>query len=134
MAAAALGEELQLVRIALDDTGRYYDESRTIVLRKGMLLEQERQILWHELVHAARRDTAGHTDAQVERLVERHAAENAMPWVSIQAAWDRATDLTDLAGLLKLPEDWVYFRIKNLHPAQKAALRVRRPADEVVPA
>lgn len=132
--AASYGDDLKLVRIALDDTGRYYDESRTIVLRAGALLEEERRILWHELAHAARRDTVGHTDDRVERLVERHAAENAMPWVSIVAAWDLAADLTEMAGLLKLPEAWVYWRLTNLHPAQKAALRVRRPADEVAPA
>lgn len=82
-------------------------------------------MLWHELTHAGRRDRAGHTDARVERLVDRHAAENAMPWPSLEWAWNEATDLTEMAGLLKLPEDWVHARLMRLHPAQKAMLRVR---------
>lgn len=94
-------------------------------MRRGLLLCEERRYLWHELTHADRRDRAGHTDAKVERAVERHAAENAMPWISIEWAWGLSLDLTEMADLLKLPEDWVWFRLKNLHPARKAQLRVR---------
>lgn len=121
----AAREHLHLIRAGIAEPGRYYDEHRSIVIRSGLLLEQERRVLWHELVHADRRDRAGHTDDKVERLVDRHAAENAMPWVSIEWAWNQSTDLTEMADLLKLPEDWVHFRLMNLHPAQKALLRVR---------
>lgn len=114
-----------MLRQPIEGPGRYYDDAETIVLRSGLLLEQERRYLWHELAHAERRDRVGHTDAKVERLVERHAAENAMPWQSIQWAWNEATDLTEMASLLKLPEDWVHFRLMNLHPARKAQLQVR---------
>lgn len=93
-------------------------------MRKGLLVEEERRYLWHELVHADRRDRDWHTDAEVERVVDRHAAENAMPWVSIEWAWHEATDLPEMAGLLKLPEDWVYQRLMSLHPARKALLRL----------
>lgn len=117
--------DLTLHRLAIAAPGRYYDERRAIVIRSGLLLEQERRVLWHELSHADRRDRAGHTDAKVERLVDRHAAENAMPWVSLEWAWNEATDLTEMAGLLKLPEDWVHFRLMGLHPARKAMLRIR---------
>lgn len=117
--------DIKLHRLAIDKPGRYYDDHRAIVLRKGLLIEQERRYLWHELAHADRRDRAGHTDAAVERVVDRHAAENAMPWVSIEWAWSQALDLTEMAGLLKLPEEWVHFRLMNLHPARKAALRLR---------
>lgn len=117
--------DLLLVRHQVAETGRYYDSSRTIVVRAGLLLEQERRVLWHELTHADRRDQAFHTDARVERAVERHAAENAMPWVSIEWAWNESTDLTEMAGLLKLPEEWVHFRLMNLHPARKSLLRVK---------
>lgn len=122
--ALAARPYLQLVRHQIAEAGRYYDDLRTIVIRKGVLLEEERRFLWHELAHADRRDTLGHNSPAVERIVERHAAENAMPWVSIEWAWSRATDLAELADLLKLPEEWVWFRIKNLHPARKAMLRV----------
>lgn len=89
-----------------------------------MLIEEERRHLWHELVHADRGDEACHTDSKVERVVDRHAAESAMPWSSIEWAWGQAVDLTEMAGMLKLPEDWVHGRLMALHPAQKASLRV----------
>jgi hypothetical protein len=123
--ALAARTDLNLVRAPISSQGRYYDGHRTIVMRDDLLIEEERRHLWHELVHADRRDRAGHMDAKVERLVDRHAAENAMPWESISWAWERATDLTEMAGLLKLPEDWVWQRLHSLHPAQKALLRVR---------
>lgn len=117
--------DLNLVRLPIAEPGRYYDADRAIVMRKGLLLAEERRYLWHELVHADRRDTAGHNDPSVERVVEHHAAQNAMPWSSLQWAWDRATDVTEMADLLKLPEDWVWFRLQHLHPAQKALLQLR---------
>jgi hypothetical protein len=98
--ALAARTDLNLVRAAISSQGRYYDSHRTIVMRDDLLIEEERRHLWHELVHADRRDRVGHMDAKVERLVDRHAAENAMPWESIRWAWDRATDLTEMAGLL----------------------------------
>lgn len=114
-----------MMRQPIADPGRYYDGSETIVLRTGMLIEQERRYLWHEIVHAERRDRSGHTDAQVERLVERQAAERAMPWLSIERAWRLSQDMSEMAGLLKLPEEWVHFRIMHLAPEQKALLRVQ---------
>jgi hypothetical protein len=123
--ALAARTDLNLVRAAISSQGRYYDRHRTIVMRDDLLIEEERRHLWHELVHADRQDRVGHMDAKVERLVDRRAAENAMPWESIRWAWDQATDLTEMAGLLKLPEDWVWQRLRSLHPAQKALLRVR---------
>lgn len=113
-----------MMRQPIDVPGRYYDEAETIVLRSGLLIEQERRYLWHELVHAERRDRVGHTDAGVERLVERQAAERAMPWVSIEWAWREASDMSEMAELLKLPEEWVHFRIMRLGRDQKAMLRV----------
>lgn len=117
--------DLQLVRHQIAQTGRYYDAHRTIVVRSGLLLEEERRVLWHELEHADRRDRACDTDARVERIVDRHAAENAMPWCSIRDAWERSTDMDELAGLLKLPVEWVHHRILSLHPARKAQLKIR---------
>lgn len=123
--ALAARPDLSLVRSAIDVEGRYYDEERSIVIRAGLDLCEERQHLWHELVHSDRRDRAFHTDARVERLVDHRARENAMPWESIKWAWDEATDLEEMADLLKLPQPWVYRRLTGLHPAQKALLRVR---------
>lgn len=94
-------------------------------MRQGELLVDERRILWHELRHEARGDRAGHTDPAIERLVDREAAEDAMPWVSIKAAWDLATDMDEVAELLKAPPEWVHMRLTNLHPGLKAQLRLR---------
>lgn len=117
-------EDLVMVRAPISEPGRYYDDTRTIVLRQGLLLERERQVLWHELTHADRGDEDGHTDLAVERLVERLAAERAMPWSSIEWAWRTAVDMSEMAGLLRLPEEWVHFRIKHLEPERKSMLRV----------
>lgn len=115
-----------LVRHHIAQTGRYYDDLRTIVVRSGMTIEQERRVLWHEIHHADRRDTQGHNSPEVERLVDRQAAENAMPWVSVLWAWREADDLAEMAGLLKLPEDWVRARLRTLHPARRAQLEAER--------
>lgn len=48
-----------------------------------------------------------------------------MPWCSIRDAWERSTDMDELAGLLKLPVEWVHHRILSLHPARKAQLKIR---------
>lgn len=120
-----MGKALTIIRVKhLGDLGRYYADSHTIALRAGMLLEKEREVLWHERRHAMRGDTAGHNDAAVERVVDRQAAEDAMPWVSIEWAWERSTDLTEMASLLKLPEEWVHRRLMALHPARKALLKI----------
>lgn len=114
-----------MIRARIAEPGRYYDAHRTIVLRAGDLLVDERRALWHELRHCHRRDRQCDTDAAVERLVDRQAAEDAMPWVSIKAAWDLAVDMDEVAELLKAPPEWVHSRISGLHPGLKAQLRVR---------
>lgn len=113
------------MREAISEPGRYYHAHRTIVARKGLLITHERRVIWHELRHFDRGDVACHTDAAVERLVDRQAAENAMPWVSIKDAWEIATDLDEMADLMMLPTDWVHARLLGLHPALKAQLRLR---------
>jgi hypothetical protein len=124
--ALAARTDLNLVRAAISSQGRYYDRHRTIVMRDDLLIEEERRHLWHELVHADRQDRVGHMDAKVERLVDRRAAENAMPWESIRWAWDQATDLTEMAGLLKLPEDWVW------QPRALGLVRVSKERDGMI--
>lgn len=114
-----------MVRARIAEPGRYYDTYRTIVLRTGQLLVNERRALWHELGHCRRRDRSCDTDGEIERLVDRQAAEDAMPWVSIKAAWKLASDLEEVADLLKAPPDWLHLRLVNLHPNLKAQLRIR---------
>lgn len=93
-------------------------------MRTGLLIEEQRRHLWHEIVHADRRDTHGHTDGAVERVVDRHAAENAMPWESLWWAWNEADDVGGMAALLKLPEDWLRYRLNYLHPRRKIQLGI----------
>lgn len=120
-----MGPEVKMVRAQIAEPGRYYDAHRTIVLRTGQLLVDERRALWHELGHCRRRDRACDTDEAVERLVDRQAAEDAMPWVSIKNAWSMATDLDEAADLLKAPPDWLHLRLVNLHPVLLAQLQIR---------
>lgn len=114
---------MKMIRARISEPGRYYESHRTIVLRSGALLVDERRALWHELGHCRRRDRACDTDAAIERLVDRQAAEDAMPWVSIKAAWRLSSDMDELAELLKAPVDWVHLRLANLHPGLRAQLR-----------
>lgn len=116
---------VNLHRLRISEPGRYYDSDQSIVMRKGLRLEEERRYLWHEIVHSDRRDRFGHTDVWVERAVEREAANRAMPWPSIAWAWGRSSDLTEMSGLLKVPEDWVHYRLMGLPSTAKALLRVR---------
>lgn len=112
-----------MIRLPIAEPGRYYNGRRAIVLRSGMLLEDERRYLWHELVHADRRDQACHGSIAAEVSVEREAARRAMPMSSLlwalQLEWQRHL----VAGLLKLPEEWVQFRLHTAHPAEKNQLR-----------
>lgn len=121
--ALAARPDLILARLPIAEPGRYYHAERTIVVRKGMLLEEERRYLWHELVHADRQDQACHGSEQVERSVERAAARWAMPITALEWAWPRAESWAEFAGLLKIPVEWAQFRVRIAHPAERALMR-----------
>lgn len=112
-----------LVRAPIPEPARYYESHRTIVMRQGLLLEEERRHLWHELVHAVRRDRACHVDQRAEVSVDREAVRWAIPAGSLARAWPRAESWHELAELLKLPEGWVRWRVAIAHPAERALLR-----------
>lgn len=112
-----------MVRLPIPEPARYYDSRRSIVLRTGLLLEEERRYLWHELVHADRRDQACHGSIAVETGVEREAARRAMPLASLLWAFRLEWQRHQVAGLLKLPEEWVQFRLDTAHPAERSRLR-----------
>lgn len=114
---------MNLLRTDISEPARYYDGERTIVVRKGLLICEERRHLWHELVHADRRDRGGHADVRVEASVEREAARRAMPLVSLEWAAGNGSNVHDMAELLKLPETWVRFRLAIAHPAEAALIR-----------
>lgn len=114
---------LSLARLPIPDPGRYYDSHRAIVLRNGMLLEEQRHHLWHELVHADRRDLMCHGSKAVEDSVEREAAQRAMPLRSLLWAFGLEWQRHLVAGLLRLPEGFVQFRLDIAHPAERVRLR-----------
>lgn len=99
-----------------------------------MLICEERRYLWHELVHADRRDRAGHASAALERAVERTAVRAAIPTRSLQWAAYRTDTMCDLADLLKLPEDWVRFRWTSAPQWERDLIRRQDPLyGEVAP-
>jgi hypothetical protein len=118
--------DLVLHRAPIAEPARYYDSERAIVVRRGMLLEEERRYLWHELVHADRRDRECHVDSRADASVDREAVRRAIPTSSLMWAADKAQDWCELADLLKLPEPWVRWRVQIAHPAERGLLRTER--------
>lgn len=121
--ALAARPDLLLVRADIPEPGRYYDAERTIVMRKGLLIVEERRYLWHELVHAERRDRACYITAKQEASVEREAAQRAMPVGTLEYVAERALSWEEFADLLKVPVPWARFRWRISHPAEKAVVR-----------
>ncbi|MGD9961638.1 hypothetical protein [Nocardioides sp.] len=114
---------LSLLYADIPEPARYYDQERCIVLRRGLPGPAQRRYLWHELVHADRRDLAQHGERRVECLVERLAVRWALPLSSLTWALRRECEAHDVAGLLQLPEDWVRFRLAVARPGERAVLR-----------
>jgi len=88
-------------------------------------IEDERRYLWHEIVHALRRDTLCGMDwlnSKVEASVEREAAQRAMPFPVLEGTLLAAHDFHDFADRLKVGEEWVRYRVAIAHPAEKALL------------
>lgn len=125
--ALAARPHLTLARLPIAEPARYYDTERAIVMRKGLLIVEERRHLWHELVHSDRRDTAGHNSQSIERAVERRAVRLAIPTASLQWAAYRTDTMCDLADLLKLPEDWVRFRWTSAPAWEREMIRRSDP-------
>lgn len=60
--------DVMLLRAPIPEHGRYYDGLRAIVLREDLPRGQEQAVLWHEVLHAQRRDTSAITEAEHEAL------------------------------------------------------------------
>lgn len=116
---------LILVRAPIAEPGRYYDAHKCIVIRKGMLLEQERRYLWHELVHADRHDQecSGWLSQSQERSVDREAAKRAMPYLVLERVMGDAVTWADLVDQMKVPEQWVRFRLDICPPGERSTLK-----------
>lgn len=120
--------DLILVRRHIAERGRYYHHHRTIVVREGLLLCEERAVLWHELVHAERGDERCTTMA--EASVDREAARRAMPWPVLKWGLDTASCDEDLVERMKVEAAMVAFRFKIMHPAERAYAIARRAERE----
>jgi hypothetical protein len=118
--------DLALHRAAISEPARYYDGERAIVVRRGLLLAEERRYLWHELVHADRRDRSCNVDQRTEVSVDREAVRRAIPTSSLTWAAGKAQDWPEMADLLKLPEHWVRWRVQIAHPAERGLLHSER--------
>lgn len=125
--ALAARPHLSLLRLPISEAGRYYDSEQAIVVRKGLLIVEERRHLWHEIVHADRRDRAGHNSPAIETLVEKVAVKRAIPFRSLQWAAYQTDTMCDLADMLKLPQDWVEFRWRIATRWEKRTIREQDP-------
>lgn len=124
--------DVNLIRARIPEPGRYYHRERTIVLRRGLLLEEERRYLWHEVVHAIRGDEecSGWLRGKMERSVEREAARRAMPGRVLETAMGASVSWHDFAGRMKVPEEWVRFRLEIAHPSERLLVDEARTWEE----
>ncbi len=113
---------VQLVEHDIPERGRYYHRLRTIVLRRGMRLVEQRCALWHELIHVERGDRQ--CDPKSERLqVEKEAARRAIDVHDLADAMLWSDHVAEQADQLKVTEDLLRVRLEHLHPAERGYLR-----------
>jgi hypothetical protein len=114
-----------LVRWDIPEMGRFYADLQMVVVRQGLLVVQERAVLWHELVHCDRGDRRcddPYFASDQERSVEREAARRAMPFPDLLAAGRGAASRAEVADSLKTTEALLLVRLTTLHPAERASL------------
>jgi hypothetical protein len=114
-----------LVRWDIPEMGRFYADEGIIVVQQGLLIVQERAVLWHELVHCDRGDRRcddPYFDSDQERSVEREAARRAMPFSDLLGAARAATSYAEVADTLKTTEALLCVRLSTLHPSERATL------------
>lgn len=109
--------DLVLCYAPMPEAGRYYDRQRVVMLRTGMLVVEQRATLWHELVHARRRDTACLL-GKAHGSVDREAARWAMPLDALVEAWRGDPCDAEVADRLKTTEALLRVRMGALHPAE----------------
>lgn len=121
--------DLVLCHAPMPEAGRYYDRQRVVMLRSGMLLVEQRAALWHELVHARRRDTACLL-GKAHGSVDREAARWSMPLADLAEAWRGDPCPSEVADRLKTTEALLRVRMDALHPAERGHLISRTAARE----
>lgn len=121
--------DLVLLRAPIAERGRYYHRLRTIVVRAGLLLVEERATLWHELVHAERGDEpcVGRDQRRMEAACHREAARRSIDIRDLADAMCWSDDEHEQADQLKTTVEYLQIRKdpRHLHPAERAFLRRR---------
>ena len=92
------------------------------MLRTGMLLVEQRSVLWHELVHADRGDTEGCSD---ERTCIRDAAREAIAVEDLANVVCWSEDAHERADELKVTVELLDARMDHLHPSERGYLQRR---------
>lgn len=118
--------DLLLVRAPIAERGRYYHRLRTIVIRAGLLLAEERATLWHEIVHADRGDEGGcgrRLEGRQERTCTQEAARRAIDLHDLADALIWSDQPAEVADQLKVTEDLLHARLDHLHPAERGYLQ-----------
>jgi Zn-dependent peptidase ImmA (M78 family) len=87
-AELAAHPEISFARAKLPDgqSGRYYRDLHAIVLDDRLDPAQERVTLWHELLHAERRDDCSISDADHEAVDREAHARAGVPYSGVLAA------------------------------------------------
>lgn len=125
---ARYGPRLHLVRWDIPELGRFYPDSRCIVVRAGLTLVEERSVLWHELVHVETGDLTCDDpwlSGKQEAGCVREAARRAIPIESLALAKCWSDDVHELADELKVIPSMVTTRLSYLHPSERGVLSRR---------
>lgn len=119
---AAHHPDVVVVRWPIRELGRYYHHLRTIVVRKGLRLVEERSVLWHEIVHLERGDE--HCSYKTERNhIDREAARRAIAIRDLAEALRGREHPAEIADELKVTEELLRIRLDHLHPSERGLLR-----------
>lgn len=113
---------LQLIHAAIPERGRYYHALRTIVLRTGMLIVEQRASLWHEIAHADRGDTVNCTN---ETKCQQEAARRGILLDDLADALLCLEYPADVADQLKTTVETLQTRLDHLHPSERGYLQRR---------
>lgn len=114
------GTDLLLDRQPIEEHGRYYAAEGAIVVRRGLLLVEERSVLWHELAHWIRGDRRCDSSTRDEGACDQLAARLAVPIEELIAAWRVSHDVVEVADILKITPQLLQIRLDHLHAGELA--------------
>lgn len=117
-----------MTRSRIPEMGRYYAAENAIVIRRGLLLVEERSVLWHELAHALRGDTRCEMGTKDEARCDQLAARWAIPIEDLIAAWQAYEHMDDVADALKVTRHLLDVRVNGLHAGEQAVVAAARRA------